>query len=950
MRLKNIKKTATFFALVICSSPSFSQFAPGPEYYIQPALSAINLLPAYNAGLSGAGVRVGVVDTGINPNHVEFTNAIVAGYNAVTGISGTSNFSSFLKDYHGHGTHVASIAAGRLDGVIRPGNMQGVAYNASLVIGAVSFAAKDGDVVSAYLASSLDYVSSHGAKVINNSWGSGDGFQTPLENYQAFLREDPKILAAIKRALDRGSVLVFAAGNNSEPGNVALNPTNPAILPSFDSGIASKGGIIVAAASSSDGKTLAVYSNRCGIAKEYCIVAPGGSGVEGDSVSNTYILGAYGGAGYGNAAYVYMAGTSMASPMISGAVAIVTEQFPWMINKNLATTILTTGTRAAIPDAEWGRGLLDVGKAIKGPGLFEENFEANVPHGYAPVFSNDIGYRTGMDGGLIKLGAGTLTLTGTDTYTGQTLVKAGTLVVNGSLVSPVMVAGAGTLRGTGNLSGALTVNGTLAPGNTIGTLTVNNVTMNTGSQYQLEIAPGAINTYSNLVATQSATLKDNANIFINASSHTLNTSNGLKDIISAGSTLTVDGNINVLNNSLIYNFGAVKDGNTIDITIANATTKVQDAITHMHNRSALGAARVIDNAIIKNPTGSLVEVMTQGFTTGQEAQLSNAVSQTLPLLNGGASLVAQSALSNINGIVQNRLDGVRSTGLSSGDPVLSDKNMWVKPFGSWSRQQDRHGVTGYSSGTAGIVFGADAAISPINRLGLAFAYAQSDVSSNSSIARQSADVKMFQLLGYGSNQINSDTELNFQVGVGQNSTEGNRSIAFASGNAKSKYYSPTFRAGAGVEKTFKFNETTSFSPSIRADYTYIKDRAYQESGAAPIAPLLLNVTSRSVNELVLGLNGKISHNLNDQNTFSVNAGVGCDVLNRNASITAAYTGEPGAAFSTQGIDQSRWQGRLGLGFVNNSNRNVEVTARYDAELRTGFVNQSASVKVSWAIE
>ena len=414
---------ASFALLYLGATPAFAQFVPGNEYYTQPALAAINVLPAYNAGLSGLGVRIGVVDTGMNPNHDEFSGALVAAYDAMTGKTGTSNFSSFLFDYQSHGTHVASTAAGRLDGAARPLNMQGVAYNAKLVVSVVDFSPT---LTGQQLAAAIDYASSHGTKVINNSWGSDSaGAGDPQADYQNNVESYGVVINAIHRALDRGSVIVYSAGNESKPGNVAINPSLQSTFPAYDAAMAAKGGFIVVAASTNDGASLTYYSNRCGVAKTYCITAPGGGGQyplpPGKDWGDEFIIGAY---AESNSDYMLMAGTSMAAPLVSGAVALVAEQFPWMTNKNLATTILTTGSRAASPDAEWGRGLLNVGKAIQGPGIFEEDFSANVTAGYASTFSNNISGTAG----LIKQGAGSLALTGNNSYTGNTYLNGGTLI------------------------------------------------------------------------------------------------------------------------------------------------------------------------------------------------------------------------------------------------------------------------------------------------------------------------------------------------------------------------------------------------------------------------------------------------------------------------------------------------------------------------------------------
>ena len=91
-------------------------------------------------------------------------------------------------------------------------------------------------------------------------------------------------------------------------------------------------------------------------------------------------------------------------------------------------------------------------------------------------------------GSLVKTGTGTLMLSGANTYTGPTVVNQGKLVVNGSIVSDVTVDNGGELGGTGQI-GALTVGngGVYAPGNSIGTQTVNGAfTLGSGAVYRVE--------------------------------------------------------------------------------------------------------------------------------------------------------------------------------------------------------------------------------------------------------------------------------------------------------------------------------------------------------------------------------------------------------------------------------------------------------------------------------
>src|SRR5260370_34903418 len=90
-------------------------------------------------------------------------------------------------------------------------------------------------------------------------------------------------------------------------------------------------------------------------------------------------------------------------------------------------------------------------------------------------------------GSLPPQGAGLVNPTANNPYTGPTSVTGGTLAVNGSITSNVTVGSGGTLGGNGTITGSVSNAGIIAPGNSIGTLTVNgSLLQNAGSVYQVE--------------------------------------------------------------------------------------------------------------------------------------------------------------------------------------------------------------------------------------------------------------------------------------------------------------------------------------------------------------------------------------------------------------------------------------------------------------------------------
>jgi outer membrane autotransporter protein len=116
-------------------------------------------------------------------------------------------------------------------------------------------------------------------------------------------------------------------------------------------------------------------------------------------------------------------------------------------------------------------------------------------------------------GSLVKVGTGTLTLSGINTYTGATTVNAGTLIVNGSIASSAVTVNAGaTLAGIGTV-GATTImsGGTFAPGNSPGTMTVQgNLAFQSGAIYLVQVNPATASS-ANLVAGGTAALAGTVN-------------------------------------------------------------------------------------------------------------------------------------------------------------------------------------------------------------------------------------------------------------------------------------------------------------------------------------------------------------------------------------------------------------------------------------------------------
>jgi autotransporter-associated beta strand protein len=564
-------------------------------------------------------------------------------------------------------------------------------------------------------------------------------------------------------------------------------------------------------------------------------------------------------------------------------------------------------------------------------------------------------------GGLVKQGTGTQVLNGSNTYTGSTAVQNGALVVGDATHASAAIAGAvtvssgATVSGFGSVGGLLTNNGTVMAGSSAatGTLTAVSYVQDAGAAFRTSVASDS--SYGKLAVSGTASLPSNAKIDVNViGSPAISNAKVLSNVISA-STLTSDGTFVVTDNSALYDFLAVKNGNAVDLCTVLAghacvpdapsvSTGVTQAALASGNFQGLGAAQVLDSFVaMTSPTGDLSNVVTAlgGLSTQQE--VSDAVRQTLPLLGGGSAQATNNVLHGMNRIIQSRMDANR--GLSSGDDFMGDRQVWAKPFGAWATQNSRDGFAGFDSRSQGMVIGADSAVSARTRVGAAFTYARTHVDGSSGVAPQSTQVDTYQLAGYGTYNLDAVTDIDYQVDLGKSDYEGNRTINFGglSRNAKSSFDSWSAHAGAGLGRLFMVSDAVSIVPAVRLDYTKVRTSGYTESGADS---LNLAVDAANYEELLLSSDAKVSYAVSDKLKLLGSVAAGYDLVGKQAQVTSTFVGG-GPAFVTKGVEASRWLVRAGLGVQMLNEKGLKMTVRYDAEYRTsGFLNQSFSAHLS----
>ncbi len=357
-------------------------YNPATDAYSMDSITSQMGVPAWwDAGYTGQGVDVALIDTGVSPvQGLNNPGQVVYGPD-LSLESQAPNLTNL--DTNGHGTFMAGLIAGHDPGVAQPyssapaSSYLGVAPDARIV--SLKVATADGEVDVSQVIAAIDWVVQHAhdpgfnIRVINLSYGTNS-----LQPYG----KDP-LAYAVEQAWKAGIVVVAAAGNTgNQRGHDAPGLADPA----YDPYVIAVGGYNTGAgAGPGSHDSMGVYSassSGCGQCKNPDFVAPGthiqGLRVPGSYIDQNHPEGAL------DDRYFRGSGTSEATAITSGVVALILQRFPNLTPDQVKNYIADNTVKVPGADTQsQGAGEIDLSKllAVRKPVNFTQNFRSSTGNG-----------------------------------------------------------------------------------------------------------------------------------------------------------------------------------------------------------------------------------------------------------------------------------------------------------------------------------------------------------------------------------------------------------------------------------------------------------------------------------------------------------------------------------------------------------------------------------------
>ena len=650
--------------------------------------------------------------------------------------------------------------------------------------------------------------------------------------------------------------------------------------------------------------------------------------------------------GSGGSTMIRVGDGTMAGAGFTATIASALTGTSRLVKGDLGVLILT-GTNTYAGGTTIAAGTLQIGN-----GGTTGSIVGNVANNGTLAFnrSNDLtvaGAITGS-GTLRQIGSGTTMLTGDSSgFTGTTRVENGVLSVNGKLGGTLTVLAGGQLQGIGAV-GDVSVFGTIAPGNSIGTLTVANITFQPGSIYQVEVNAGGQS--DKIVATGTATLGGGSvQVLAGAGNYQSNTTYTILTAAGGrtGTFNNVTSNLAFLAPSLSY------DPDNVYLTLTRNTVSFPSVGGTFNQRQA-GAG--VESLSQGNPIWNAVVQMDAPTAQAAFNQLSGEVhASAKTALYEDSRLVRDGALSRLRqafggSVVAPSTAQVASIEEScSGEACQADPGglgiaAWAQGFGSWGYTSGDGNAAGLSRSTGGVLVGVDAAVFEVARLGLFGGYSHTNF--NVADRQSSGGSDNVHLGAYGGAQWGP---IGVRAGLAYtwHNLSTSRSVAFPgfADSLRATYGAGTFQVFGEAGYRVEVGQA-AFEPFANIAYMSLSTKGFSETGGAAALTstgLTNNVTATTLGLragsafVVAGVTGQARGTVGWQHAFT------------DTTPWASLQLAGGTPFTAAGVPIARDAALLELGIDLRLSERASIGISYTGQFASGAQDQSVRAAFNYKL-
>ncbi|MBO9579692.1 MAG: autotransporter-associated beta strand repeat-containing protein [Sphingobium sp.] len=621
--------------------------------------------------------------------------------------------------------------------------------------------------------------------------------------------------------------------------------------------------------------------------------------------------------------------------------------FGGLISGSGAIKLLTGGLTLTADNSYGGGTDIAAGSALRlGNGGTTGAIVGNVNDNGALVFnrSNDLAFAgvIGGSGSIRQIGSGKVDLTGNSSgFTGTTTVESGTLAVNGQLGGTLDIWAAGRLQGTGTV-GNTVVSGTIAPGNSIGTINVGNITFNAGSIYEVEV--NAAGQSDKIAASGTATINGGsvkvlagAGNYAPATQYTILTANGGR---TGTFTDGVTSNLAFLDPSLSY------DANNVYLTMTRNDIDFA-AVGLTPNQIATGGGA--ESLGFGNPVYNAVLNLSAAQAQYAFDQLSGEIHASAKTAMIEDSRFVRNA---VNDRLRAAFDGVGASGgpvsaYVDGKPVAVPPTtdggaIWGQAFGSWGNWNSDANAARLDRSIGGFFMGADAPAFDTWRFGAIAGYSRTTFNVKDRHSSGTSDNYTVGLYG-GSTWNVSGGDLAFRSGAAYtvHNISTNRSVAFSGfiDTLKGDYHADTAQVFGELGYGMTMG-AARFEPFANLAYVNVHTGDFTEQGGAAALTSLSSNTDATFT--TLGLRDSITFDLGGaplaaKSTLSWRHAFG-DVTPDSVMRFAAS----GDAFSIGGVPIARDAAVVEAGLDYMMSKTVTLHVSYGGQFGSGVTDQSVN--------